>query len=144
MAMSVENLVEHFSALEDPRCAGKIDHRLIDILVIAMHAVIACAESWDENQGRLMKSSSQKSEHVIIVPGGLLATRPHADPGCSVPAHEVDGDLAQDSQVAGRRPIPNAAVILPECDIQHPMEPVFYGPMSADCLNQHRGIIAAA
>ena len=70
-----------------------------------------------------MKSSSQKSEHVLVIPGGLLAPRPHADPGCSVPAHEVDGDLAQDSQVAGRRPIPNAAVILPEGDIQHPMEP---------------------
>jgi hypothetical protein len=43
--MSVEKLVEHFSALEDPRCAGKVDHRLIDILVIAVCAVIACAES---------------------------------------------------------------------------------------------------
>jgi hypothetical protein len=42
--MSVEKLVEHFSALEDPRCAGKVEHRLIDILVIAVRAVIACAE----------------------------------------------------------------------------------------------------
>src|SRR3954463_7747687 len=48
MAMSVEKLVEHFSALEDPRCSGKVDHRLIDILVIAVCAVIACAESWDD------------------------------------------------------------------------------------------------
>ena len=46
--MSVKNLVEHFSGLEDPRCAGKVDHRLIDILVIAVCAVIACAESWDD------------------------------------------------------------------------------------------------
>jgi predicted transposase YbfD/YdcC len=45
---SVEKLVEHFSALEDPRCSGKVDHRLIDILVIAVCAVIACAESWDD------------------------------------------------------------------------------------------------
>jgi hypothetical protein len=44
VAMSVEKLVEHFSALEDPRCAGKVEHRLIDILVIAVRAVIACAE----------------------------------------------------------------------------------------------------
>ena len=36
--MSVERLVEHFSALEDPRCAGKVEHRLIDILVIAASA----------------------------------------------------------------------------------------------------------
>ena len=34
--MSVEKLVEHFSALEDPRCAAKVDHRLINILVIAV------------------------------------------------------------------------------------------------------------
>src|ERR671910_1397011 len=46
--MSVEKLVEHFSGLEDPRCAGKVDHRLIDILVIAVCAVIACAESWED------------------------------------------------------------------------------------------------
>src|SRR3954469_12504655 len=46
--MSVEKLVEHFSALEDPRCSGKVEHRLIDILVIAVCAVIACAESWDD------------------------------------------------------------------------------------------------
>jgi predicted transposase YbfD/YdcC len=48
VAMSVEKLVEHFSTLEDPRCAGKVEHRLIDILVIAVCAVIACAESWDD------------------------------------------------------------------------------------------------
>ena len=76
-------------------------------------------------QGRRMKLSSQKREHIIIVPGGLLAPRPHADPGCSVPAHEVDGDLAQDGQVASRRPIPDAAVILPERDVQDPVEAIF-------------------
>jgi hypothetical protein len=43
--MSVEKLVEYFSALEDQRCADKVEHRLIDILVIAVCAVIACAES---------------------------------------------------------------------------------------------------
>jgi hypothetical protein len=46
--MSVEKLVEHFSALENLRCSGKVEHRLIDILVIAVCAVIACAESWDD------------------------------------------------------------------------------------------------
>src|SRR3982750_838647 len=47
-AMSAEKLVEHFSGLADPRCAGKVEHRLLDILVIAVCAVIACAESWDD------------------------------------------------------------------------------------------------
>src|SRR5215218_126578 len=74
----------------------------------------------------------------------LLATRPHADLGCSAVTYEVDGDLAQDGQVASCRPIPDAAVILPEGDIQDPMEPIFDGPMPADCLGQDLGIIAAA
>src|SRR5215203_5856624 len=47
-----------------------------------------------------MKSSSQERQHVLIIPGSLLATRPHADLGCSAVTDEVDGDLAQDSQVA--------------------------------------------
>ncbi|MGI4826882.1 MAG: ISAs1 family transposase [Janthinobacterium lividum] len=44
--MSAKKLVEHFAGLEDPRCIGKIEHLLIDILVIAVCAVIAGAESW--------------------------------------------------------------------------------------------------
>ena len=46
--MSVENLAQYFSKIEDPRCAGKVEHRLVDILVIAVCAVIACAESWND------------------------------------------------------------------------------------------------
>jgi predicted transposase YbfD/YdcC len=46
--MSIEKLGQYFGAIEDPRCGGKIEHRLIDILVIAVCAVIACAESWDD------------------------------------------------------------------------------------------------
>src|ERR687886_2775953 len=44
--MSIENLVQYSGAIEDPRCSGKVGHRLLDILVIAVCAVIACAESW--------------------------------------------------------------------------------------------------
>jgi len=36
-------LVEHFSVLENPRCAGKVLHRLI-----AVCAVVAGAESWED------------------------------------------------------------------------------------------------
>jgi predicted transposase YbfD/YdcC len=46
--MSIGSLVRHLGVVEDPRCQGKIDHRLIDILVIAVCAVIACAASWDD------------------------------------------------------------------------------------------------
>jgi len=46
--MSIEKLGRYFVAVEDPRCSGKVEHRLIDVLVIAVCAVIACAESWDD------------------------------------------------------------------------------------------------
>jgi predicted transposase YbfD/YdcC len=46
--MSIETLAQYFSTVEDPRCSGKVEHRLIDVLVIAVCAVIACAESWDD------------------------------------------------------------------------------------------------
>jgi len=46
--MTIESLVQHFEAVEDPRCRGKVLHRLDEILVIAVCAVIACAESWDD------------------------------------------------------------------------------------------------
>ena len=44
--MSLETLVQHLGAVEDPRCEGKVEHRLLDTLLIAVCAVIACAESW--------------------------------------------------------------------------------------------------
>lgn len=46
--MTAESLVGHFSDLEDPRCLGKIEHHLIDIMVIAVCAIIAGAESWQD------------------------------------------------------------------------------------------------
>ncbi len=46
--MSMTTLIEQFGEIEDPRCAGKVGHRLGDILVIAVCAVIACAESWED------------------------------------------------------------------------------------------------
>jgi len=46
--MPVKDLIQHLGAVEDPRCGGKIEHHLTDILVIAVCAVIACAESWDD------------------------------------------------------------------------------------------------
>jgi len=46
--MSIEKLGQYFVAVEDPRCSGKVEHRLIEVLVIAVCAVIACAESWND------------------------------------------------------------------------------------------------
>src|SRR4051795_11802761 len=44
----IENLTACFDGLVDPRMTRKCDHQLIDILVIAAIAVIACAESWED------------------------------------------------------------------------------------------------
>ncbi len=44
----IDKLIEQFSDLDDPRCLGQVEHRLLDILVIAICAVIACAESWED------------------------------------------------------------------------------------------------
>src|SRR3954469_6587582 len=87
MAMSAEKLVEHFSALADPRCAGKVEHRLTDILVIAVCAVIACAESWDRH--RALRPQQAGLAAILLDPGqwrSLARHLPaglHADrPGC--------------------------------------------------------------
>ena len=44
----IHTLVTHFAALEDPRCPGKITHKLIDILVIAVCAVVAEADTFED------------------------------------------------------------------------------------------------
>lgn len=46
--MWIEKLGQYFVAVEDPRCSGKIGRRLVEVLVVAVCAVIACAESWDD------------------------------------------------------------------------------------------------
>ena len=45
-AFVLSHLVASFAALPDPRCAGPTRHRLLDLLVIAVCAVVAGAETW--------------------------------------------------------------------------------------------------
>ena len=40
------SLIVSFQGLPDPRVEGRCDHKLIDIIVIAVCAVIAGAETW--------------------------------------------------------------------------------------------------
>lgn len=44
----IVSIEHHFGGMEDPRDAGKIDHKLIDILVIAICGVICGANSWPQ------------------------------------------------------------------------------------------------
>lgn len=42
------SLVEHFGALEDPRVEHLTDHKLLDIITIALCAIISGAETWKD------------------------------------------------------------------------------------------------
>ena len=44
----IKGLAACFTGLEDPRETSRCAPQLIDILVIAVCAVIACAESWED------------------------------------------------------------------------------------------------
>ena len=44
----IEGLAACFAGLADPRETRRCDHQLTDILAIAVCAVIACAESWED------------------------------------------------------------------------------------------------
>jgi hypothetical protein len=44
----IQTLIPHFGALKDPRSPGKVTHKLVDILVIAVCAVIAEAETFED------------------------------------------------------------------------------------------------
>ena len=45
---SQASLVQHFSKVDDPRVAYLVEHKLIDILIIAVCAVIGGADTWIE------------------------------------------------------------------------------------------------
>src|SRR5918911_1364152 len=44
----LDALIKELTAIEDPRCAWKVEHRLLDILVIAVCAVLGEAESFED------------------------------------------------------------------------------------------------
>ncbi len=66
----IEGLAACFRGLEDPRETSRCDHQLLDILVIAVCAVIACAESWEDIElyGR---SKQAWLETFLALPNGI-------------------------------------------------------------------------
>lgn len=44
----LKSIEHHFDALEDPRAEERVDHKLIDILVITICAVVGGANDWEE------------------------------------------------------------------------------------------------
>ncbi len=66
----IEGLAACFAGLADPRETRRCDHRLIDILAIAVCAVIACAESW-EDIALSGRSKRAWLETVLELPNGI-------------------------------------------------------------------------
>ena len=66
----LEALITEFEAIEDPRCAWKVEHRLVDILVIAVCAVVGEAESFEDIAlyGRCKHDWLQR---FLELPGGI-------------------------------------------------------------------------
>src|SRR3712207_6673785 len=66
----IEALAAWFTGLGDPRETRRCDHRLVDILVIAICAAIARAESWEDIElyGR---SKQAWLETFLALPNGI-------------------------------------------------------------------------
>ena len=79
--MAIERLVGHSGAVADPRCRGKVEHRLTDILVIAVCAVIACAESWDDI-ALYGRSKLAWLRTFLDLPNGIPRTTPSGACSC--------------------------------------------------------------
>ena len=59
----LEALIAELASIEDPRCGWKVEHRLLDILVIAVCAVLGEAESFEDIAlyGRCKRAGSRAS-----------------------------------------------------------------------------------
>src|SRR5919199_3480562 len=66
----IESLAACFTGLEDPRETRRCAHQLVDILVIAACAVIACAESW-EDIALYGRSQPAWLETFLALPNGI-------------------------------------------------------------------------
>src|SRR5437763_1164689 len=66
----LETLIAAFETVEDPRCEWKVEHRLLDILVIAVCAVLGEAESF-EDIALYGRCKRQWLEGFLELPNGI-------------------------------------------------------------------------
>jgi DDE_Tnp_1-associated len=66
----LEALVARFASIQDPRCEWRVEHRLVDILVIAVCAVLGEAESFEDIAlyGRCKRGWLQR---FLALPNGI-------------------------------------------------------------------------
>ena len=70
MALNSSQLVEHFKDLPDPRMVNKCAHLLLDIVMIAICATIANADSW-EDIAAFGESKQSWLEKWLTLPHGI-------------------------------------------------------------------------
>src|SRR3954466_14243511 len=66
----LETLIAAFETIEDPRCEWKVEHRLLDILVIAGCAVLGEGGSF-EDVGRYGHCKREWLERFLALPNGI-------------------------------------------------------------------------
>src|SRR3954452_19591261 len=71
-----------------------------------------------------MSLASDDPEHVVVVPGRHFAATASAGSAAAVSGDKVEGDFAQEGEVAGDGTVAHATVVLAEGDVEHPMQRV--------------------
>jgi hypothetical protein len=66
----LEALITELEVIEDPRCGWKVEHRLIDVLVIAVCAVLGEAESF-EDIALYGRCKQEWLQHFLALPNGI-------------------------------------------------------------------------
>lgn len=64
------SIIEHFSSLPDPRILRKIRHKLLDIVVMTICAVLAGADDWVEIAG-FARAKKDWFKNFLELPGGI-------------------------------------------------------------------------
>src|SRR5436305_14026430 len=108
----MEGLAACFAGLADPRETSRCDHQLVDILAIAVCAVVACAESWEDielygRSKRAWLATSLALPHGIpshdTFPPVFMLIDPDAFAACFTRwAHSLAAGVAREVVAVGR------------------------------------------
>src|ERR1700760_2151965 len=91
-----------------------------------------------------MSLASDDPEHVVIVPGCHFTPTASAGSATAVSGNKVEGDFAQEGEIAGGGAVAHAAVVLAAGDVERPMQRVLDAPVPMDHPDQDGEIVAAA
>ena len=90
----LEALIAALETIEDPRCEWKVEHRLLDILVIAVCAVLGEAESF-EDIALYGRCKHEWLARFLALPNGIPSHDTFRRVLMPGPTHEISGISAQ-------------------------------------------------